>query len=467
MNKLGRPGAYSVFTFALVCVLLIIANGLALFLGEAFSLEADLSHGKLYTLSEDTKDILSDITKDISVYTLYSEGSDDEAVTALLSRFEAASDHITCTNIDPTENPSFANQFAGASEGSVIVTNSDNSVYKVISGSEMYTYSEKHEKAAFKAESRIAAAIDYAATGLSMRARFLTGHGETEPSSLSGFTALLDGLNFHVSTYDILRSEDTLKSDTDILICVSPSRDLQDSELSVLTSFFNQGGKALFFFDPIKYNPNGTASPTGRLENFSVIAGMFGVSIDERLVIGSEHSSTSLLATSLIVGHSGHSIFDPLPASGKIVISEAGSISYAAQSSAKVMPLLTTDNSCFARTVERALSSLKPGSGDAFSSFPVAVLSARGRSEAVFFSSSSIVKNVGIDISGNPVLMTSLMEYLGEEHTRIKILEKDIATEPMYLSSRKANALASGVLAIMPIVVLMFGLAVIRKRRKM
>jgi len=83
MNKNGRPSAYSIFTFALVCVLLLIANGLALFLGEAFSLEADLSHGRLYTLSEDTKDILSDITKDISVYTLYSENSGDEAVTAL------------------------------------------------------------------------------------------------------------------------------------------------------------------------------------------------------------------------------------------------------------------------------------------------------------------------------------------------------------------------------------------------
>lgn len=467
MVKNGRPGAYSAFTCVLICVLLIMANGLAVFLGEAFSLEADLSLGALYTISEDTEALLAGITKDISIYTLYSESNEDHAVTALLSSFEAASPHITHTNIDPEENPSFIGQFSGASEGSVVVTNGDGSVYKVISGSEMYTYSAKYEKVAFKAESRIAAAIDYAATGISMRARFLTGHGETEPSSLSGFTGILDGLNFQVSAYDILRSEDPLNPKTDILICVSPSADLQPNELVALVKFFNEGGKAIFFMDPIKYDQTGAASPTGNLKNFSVITAMFGVSMSNRLVIGSENSSTSLLATSLILERGDHGMFDSVPEADKIVISEAGSLMFTTEPSVTVETLLETDDSCFSRAVARALTSLKPDGSDALSSFPVAVLSTRGEARAVIFSSSSIVNNVGIGISGNPAFMTSLLEFMGEENTRIKIVAKDLSAEPMYMSSRKANALAAGVIAIMPITVLLFGLAMLRRRRNM
>ena len=218
--------------------------------------------------------------------------------------------------------------------------------------------------------------------------------------------------------------------------------------------------------DPITYDADGTAAPTVEFKGFSTVLNMFAVSMDNRLVIGSETSSTSLLATSIIVyPNAEHPTVSALTDKDQIVISEAGSLLIHDNPSVDVIPLLETDASCFARSVDQALISLKISPTDAMYIHTVAAIAKRGSSEACIFTSSSIIDNTGVGISGNPKLITSIFEHLSEGSSRINIPTRELDPKDVYLSPRKANALAAGVLAMMPLTVLLVGLTIFRKRR--
>jgi ABC-type uncharacterized transport system involved in gliding motility auxiliary subunit len=67
--------------------------------------QIDVSNQKLFTLSEQTKQIVKGLNQGITVYWLVQPGSEDVTVEKLLDNYKDLSDKIKVKHIDPVEQP--------------------------------------------------------------------------------------------------------------------------------------------------------------------------------------------------------------------------------------------------------------------------------------------------------------------------------------------------------------------------
>ena len=178
-----RHGGFSVMMIAAVIVIVALLNVVVSTLDSMWGLSYDLSSNKLYTISAQSKKVVSQVDQDVKIYALMQSGSESSTVENLLENYrKLAPDYIDVTVIDPVQNPTFANQFTSEalSMNSVIVTNGDGSRYRVIDQYDMYEfgYTSNYQSyvKSFIGEQKLTNAISFVTAEQVANAYFLTGH---------------------------------------------------------------------------------------------------------------------------------------------------------------------------------------------------------------------------------------------------------------------------------------------------
>ena len=108
-GKWIRRGSYSLVVTAIMAAIVIAVNLVAGEIPSQYT-EIDMSAQKLYTISEDTKELLGNLDEDVYLYFIAQEEQTDGTVEKLLERYEDASKHIKVENIDPVLLPNFTSQ---------------------------------------------------------------------------------------------------------------------------------------------------------------------------------------------------------------------------------------------------------------------------------------------------------------------------------------------------------------------
>ncbi len=77
-------------------VILAIAVFLNLLIGElpSSATKIDVSENKLYSIGDETKNVASSLTEDVTLYLLAEDGSEDATLNELLTRYADLSSHI-------------------------------------------------------------------------------------------------------------------------------------------------------------------------------------------------------------------------------------------------------------------------------------------------------------------------------------------------------------------------------------
>ena len=137
-KKLLKKGSYSL---AFTVVILAIAVFLNLLIGElpSSATKIDVSENKLYSIGDETKNVASSLTEDVTLYLLAEDGSEDATLNELLlTRYADLSSHIKYEKKDLVLNPSFASSYTDEdlASNSVIVVSDKRS--KVIPYSDLY-----------------------------------------------------------------------------------------------------------------------------------------------------------------------------------------------------------------------------------------------------------------------------------------------------------------------------------------
>ena len=136
-SKSVRNGSFSVVITAVVIAIVAAVNLIA---GELPSSAAkvDVSENKLYTVGEQTKEVVKGLTEDVTLYLVAESGSEDDNLQKLLERYEELSSHLKVETKDPVLYPKFSSQFTDeeVASNSIIVAGQKRN--KVISYSEMY-----------------------------------------------------------------------------------------------------------------------------------------------------------------------------------------------------------------------------------------------------------------------------------------------------------------------------------------
>ena len=102
-TKNVRFGSYSTALIVIVIAIAVAFNFVIGQIPEKFT-SFDMTPGKLYTIGEKTKQLLSELDEDVTISVLAEESSADATLNRLLERYEEESDHITVKYVDPAVN---------------------------------------------------------------------------------------------------------------------------------------------------------------------------------------------------------------------------------------------------------------------------------------------------------------------------------------------------------------------------
>ncbi|MBR3842700.1 MAG: Gldg family protein [Christensenellaceae bacterium] len=451
-----RSSFAKVLAIALGILLLVVLGNIVAFnLEHHFAFFLDLSQNKLYSVSEETKEICSELRDEVVIYVYNSPGNEDPGTKALLESYNAKCDNISVVNLGADTAESFLSRFdtdgTGIADGSIIVTNSDFSRARVMQIASFYT-TDADGRSLYSAEQRISSAIKYIDTGAARTARFLTGHRETDLSKLSRFTAMLSAYDYQYSAYDAMIEGSSLDAKKDFLIIVSPKTDLLETEYLQIANFLEAGGSAVFFMDNFIYEHE-TETMNIRVQELPLFDRLFaerGMTIKRSLIFGMDSAYTSLRATSLVTEPQTGS-FAAAVGMESILISELSPII----TEGEAIPILNTTASCREKSLaDWTAEDFVPGEEQMYCA---TALSEIGDSKMLLLGSSSIVSNEEIGISGNEKFLAAALSSISE--TELNIESKETHGDlPMRMTSYSTKMFIGIILiALIPLCALVFG----------
>ena len=183
-----RSGSYAAVLAMAVLAVVILINLVVQALPSKWT-EFDISTSSLFTLSDTSKNLLHELNSDVTAYYLAESGQEDTNITRLLDRYADESSHFSWQQRDPVLYPTFAQQYDGAANGSVVLVCGDN--YRVVGYNDMYQmdietyYTTGSQQYTFEAENALTSALAQASRTSAYKLYQLTGHGELALVSVS------------------------------------------------------------------------------------------------------------------------------------------------------------------------------------------------------------------------------------------------------------------------------------------
>lgn len=248
-----KYGSNSIILIAVVIAIAVIVN-LLVGMGD---IKWDLTKDKLYSLSDESKVIIKDIKKDVTIYGLFDDGqigSGDayKDLTNLLGQYEKLG--IKVAYIDPDKDPGTIASFdkdktKDIAKGDFVVK-SGNKVKK-LSAQDLYGQSSEYGRM-FSAEPLITGAIKFVTSDVTPIAYFVEGHEENSvDSDLTHIRTALENNNMEVKQLSLVTAEN-IPEDCKLLVFASPKKDLSDAEMIKVNAYLKKNGRVIFLFDPVE-----------------------------------------------------------------------------------------------------------------------------------------------------------------------------------------------------------------------
>lgn len=249
-----KGGAYAATLSVVVIAIVVIIN----LMFTKLNITVDLTADKKYSLTEETITMLSELEDDITFYYLAPTGEEIDMFDKILSQYTKYGSTVKLVQKDPVMNPKFASQYTEESieKYSIIVVNETNGRSRYVAYSDMLieeygvdysTYQYYTEVTGLDMEGQLNSAIGYVTSDDLPKVYAASGHGMQELGS--GVISMLEKANFQVvsgeDSLDLLTMTE-VPEDCDVLFIQTPETDFTEEEVSMLTSYMEQGGNMIF-----------------------------------------------------------------------------------------------------------------------------------------------------------------------------------------------------------------------------
>ena len=247
-TKQVKYGGFAALITLAVIAGLILVNLLA---GQ-FQLQVDMTSGRLFSLSEQSLQVLENIKTPVKFYGLWRPGEESRDVMTVINLYLAKNRNIGFEAIDPDRNPGFVIRYdkekKGITRGSLIVEGEKG--FKLISPYDMYDFSQSQSGNVsingVSIERRITSALLFAGTGSTPVVYEISGHGEIPLSALN-FLDTVERENYSLKSLNLLVA--LVPSDASALILNSPQKDITSAEADKLLDYLDRGGRLLVMAD--------------------------------------------------------------------------------------------------------------------------------------------------------------------------------------------------------------------------
>lgn len=468
-KKYLRNGSYSTLLIVIFVAIVVVINMIVGKLPSKYT-QIDISDQQLYSIGDETKKVLNNLDKDVTIYQIAQSGSEDETISNLLQKYADESKHVKVELKDPVVSPKFVSEYTSdqVSSNSLIVVCGDRN--KVVNYNDMYestmdynTYS--YQTTGFDGEGQITSAIAYVTTENLPVLYTLEGHGEKELDST--IKEDIEKANMEVKTLNLI-SEGSVPDDAACLLIDSPSSDISEDEKTALLDYLENGGKAMVFSDYTE----------STLSNFAAVLENYGVKAADGIVFegDNQHYGMQMPYYLLPTVNSTDASSETASSGYYIIMPYAQGIQKLddVRDTVTVEDILTTSDSAYSKTNLQS-ETLEKEEGDVEGPFALGVsikedVGDGKKTQIIYYSSSYIMDSQMNQLvsGGNEKLVTESLNSMvsTEETTTVSIPSKSLEVSYLTISDYDASFWKICTIGLIPGIFLVAGFVIWFKRRK-
>ena len=464
-----KNGSYTMVMSVIFIAVVIVINMIVSTIPSKYS-EIDISSQKLYSIGDETREMLKDLEKDVTIYQIAQSGSEDENIANLLKKYEDESKHIKVEQQDPVVNPKFVSQYTSddLSANSLIVVCGDRN--KVIDYNNMYetsidyqTYSS--QTTGFDGEGQITSAIGYVTSENLPVLYTVEGHGEKDMDS--SIKEDIEKANMDIKSLNLL-TEGSVPDDADCLFIDSPSTDFSSDEKDAIIEYLENGGKAMIFSD----------YTTEDMSNFDAILENYGVQRTDGVVFEGDNQHYAMQMPYYLVptinstdassgtASAGYYVLAPYAQGIKKLDDVRDTVT--------IESILTTSDQAYSKT-DLNSSTIEKEDGDVEGPFDLGVsitesLDDDKETQIVYYSTSNLMDSQTNQMvsGGNEKLIMESLKWMTdtEESASVSIPSKSLEVSYLTITDYDAAFWKICTIALIPGIFLVIGFVVWIKRRK-
>ena len=460
-------------TTILVIVLIGIFICINLFVNKLDINPLDFTKEKLYTLSDESRQLVENIDQNVNIYFFGYEESNSTVILA--KQYHNINEKISAEAIDITTRPDLAQKYGIDSNTSVGIIVESTERYKVLTVNDFVTYDTTTFETIDITEQTLTNAIIDTTVSRKPHIYFLTGHGESEiTDDLLTINALIQNEINEVSVLDLLQQD--FPEDCDTLVIASPTKDFAEIETNKILDFVNNGGKILWFGDATIVDVD--------LPNIDKILQEFGFSFSKGMIAEQDSSRIILQNPFLIMPNiSYHEITKDLYTSAGIVFAGAGKINFQDDEKLNELGLeintLVTSSEESVYIEDYSAQSIGTSNGETGSFTLGAEIIKKVNSDTsakmIVFSNCSFITDIAasensgvklVNLYNNKDLVLNSIAYLTDRGDTIRI-RKDSGLVT-YTATQKQDNIVKIIIFIVPILIIFLGIIIwqIRRRKK-
>ena len=444
-TKLGINSFLMVLLFAAI---LAIVN----FLAARHSVRWDWSENQNYTLAPQTYRVLRSLPREIKI-TVFTREKDPgyQAYKQRLESYRQASTKLAVEFIDPEKQPKLAQTY-GIFRSDTAVFESNGQTIRVMSPSEV----------------ELTGALLRISKDAKKRIVFVEGHSERnlEDKERNGLSIAKEALvrqGYEVGTISLLQ-EATVPPDTTVLVLAGPRRAVTADEQDRIRAYVEKGGHLLALVDP---DTQTGLDPLLAQWGLGLGPGVL-VDLQDRLAAGdltallvrtfTEHEITQDLTSAVLFPLSRHITFDEQIGNAwdYVPLARTSANSWAETNmQGRVVSLSETEDVKGPLPLAAALASKQASDEGA------------ARPAIVVIGNSTFATNAYFNFPGNSDFFLHTTGWLAEERDLIAIAPKEPALRPFTPNPLQERALLYVQVIALPLMTLVTGIMVWRKRRRL
>ncbi len=255
----SRYGTLSTLFTVIVIAIVLLINMVVGQLPDKWK-SIDLSTNNLYEITDQSKELLKGLDKEVQLHILASKDSIDERIKLFVEKYAGLSKKVSVKWTDPELHPTVLTS-NNAESNTIIVSCADTGKSTKIALSDIITYNEMYMyyygtevEEGFDAEGQLTSAINHVVNDTAQKIYCTTGHGEvTIGSSLAD---LMKKSNYTAEEINTLMVT-AIPEDCDLLFFYAPVTDLTEAEKTMISTYMQGGGDVILVLgDGTKATPN-------------------------------------------------------------------------------------------------------------------------------------------------------------------------------------------------------------------
>lgn len=462
-------------TILLIAIIIAIYIGVNLILKNVVLPEIDCTQNKIYSLSQETKDKLGNIDKEIKITLI--NYKDEDSINNFVERYKELNKNIKIEKINDLSSRSDLMQkySLNATDNLIIVSYENNE--KTLKEDDLYTIDYSTYSQIDKTEEALTNAIINVITKEKSNIYFMTSHLMYSAEYYQTIMQSMEEEANNVQELDIL-ANGGIPKDCDCLIITTLKEDLTEQERDNIIEYINNGGKILLMCGPNITDVN--------LSNFNQVLDVYGVSIEKGVIF--EGKSANMLSNYpdfIIAEMQSTSMTKKMNMTTKICLADAGNITFdeeRLESLGVTYEILAkTSNEAYLRTNLEQKSASRTSEDSQTQECKVAVIATKKvndekTSKLVIYSNEMFAMDMPVQINGykmstvglynNKDMILNSIAYLNEKENNITIRKNyDVVS---YTPTEQQHRIIMAIIFILPFVIIIAGIIIwqVRRRKK-